>query len=483
MCSGNGAFRKPARRALSLILTVLLGALAAGCFNPSAPIEAQRESARTELNFFEDPAVRTARGGLLSGGRKAHRVELRPRLLLAGKQRVKLSVKLEDRDGLPGDYYFDPRDRFEILGCDGGPGLPLERVRVRRGRLVGVIARVPAEAIGYKKLVIDQTARGGGRHEFGHALRVVDKLRLVLTFDDGPAAGGDPADGKVEKSPTGRVMDVLAGYRHGPKRSRRGIKAAFFVLTGPEKFLGWSYPKGETEDGRRLLARMAREGHVLAAHWGGRYGKQRYRHTSRVDGDGDGRDDDDDGRVDEDAAYDVTGDGRPDGSCALESDLLECISRVKEVTGRRPEFVRPPLWTWRQPGSPRVGRRVLATYRRLGLKPVLTDARLGDGGYAIIGLLSPKSWVLRRGLRRAIAAGHAELVLTMHDSNRATAADLKKWLRKIERVLGGIRLGGVRLDPGRDVQFAGTRAELLEVLRSKRRFACDPRLVAADTAK
>jgi peptidoglycan/xylan/chitin deacetylase (PgdA/CDA1 family) len=439
---------------------------------------------RGEPDFFEDPAVLADRSEL-SGGRRALprqlRLELRPRLLLTGKGPVRVSVKLDAPDRIFGGYRFDPRDRIELRGHDGGADLAVASVRVSRGRLVASLSRVPSGAVGYKQLVIDQTTRGGARLRFDYVLRVVDKLRVALTFDDGPAACGDADDGHVKNSPTTRVLDALAAYRHGPGRARRGLKAAFFVLTGPERFLGGTYPKGETRDGRRLLERTAREGHVLAAHWGGCYSKQKYLHTSRVDRDGNGRDDDGDGRVDEDAAYDVDGDGLPDGACALESDLLHCVNRVEQVTGRRPEFVRPPLWGWRCPRRPELGRRVLASYRRLGLKPVLTDAKLGDGGYAVIGLFSPKSWVLKSGLRRAVAAGHAELVLTMHDSNRSTAGNLPKWLRKIEQVLGNINLGGRRIDPARDVQFASTRAELLEVLRAKRRFACDPHLPAQES--
>lgn len=471
----------PPRRLRRAAPCALLLLAAFGC-RPSVPLDPQKRARRREADFFDYPEVLTRRRGLKGSRRVKHYLQIWPRLLLAGKRRVKVALFLEDLDFRPGDYRFAPGDRFEIVG-EGGRALPLKKVRARRGKLLGVVPRVPDDAPGYKRLVIDQTARGGARHGFDFAFRVVDKVRVALTFDDGPAACGDPADGECAGSPTARVLEALAGYRHGPKRSRKGVKAAFFVLTGPDRFMGTTYPKGETEDGRRLLARMEREGHVVAAHWGGPYGKQKYRHISRVDCDGDGADDDGDGRADEDKPYDCDGDGRADGASALESDLLQCIGRIQAVTGRRPEFVRPPLWSYRRPGHPEVEGRVLAAYRRLGLKPVLTDAKLGDGGYAIIGFFVSQDRMLKKGLRRAIAAGHAELVVTMHDSNETTAGDLHKWLRRIERTLGGVRLGGRRLDVEREVSFAASRGELLKVLRSKRRYASDLHLVVSDTSK
>ncbi len=453
---------------------------AAGCLPPSPPIDPQPAARRTELDFHDFPTVVTTRVRLTTGtDRERHHLECRPRLLLAGSRRVRVRVKLEDTSLLPGDYRFDPRDRIEILGHAGGRDVPVGRVRVRFGRMTVAVPEVPADATGYKKLVIDQTARGGRRLEFDYALRVVEKLRVAFTFDDGPDTDGDPADGKVAGSSTKKILDALAAHRHGPGRSRRGIKAAFFVLTGPEEFMGFNHPRGETRDGRVLLERMAREGHLVEVHWGGRYGKQSRHHTSRVDFDGDGKDDDGDGRADEDAPYDVTGDGKPDGANALESDLLECVNRIRATTGLQPEFVRPPEWAWRDRDHPETGPAVLATYRRLRLKPTLTDARLGDGGHSVIAVFVPEKWELRLTIQRAVEAGHSDIVVTMHDSNALTGRRIKGWLRRVERILGGIRLGGRRLRPARDVIFAADRETLRDILRGKRRFALDPSFRAA----
>lgn len=449
---------------------LILGLLSAGCLRASPPIDAQARVPRGPDDFHGHPVIRTRRGTSPRARRFRHRVCWQPRLLLSGSRDVEIAIRVADSNAIPGDYRFDSRDSFEVIAPGTGRPMALDGVRVARGRLRGRIRRVPKGASGFRSLVIDQTARGGRRHRFDCAFRVVDRLRLALTFDDGPVPVGDPEDGRVEGSPTGRILDVLANYRHGPGRSRRGLAAAFFVLTSPEKFMGRTHRKGETADGAVLMKRAVREGHLVEAHWGGRYRKQGYHHTSRVDGDDNGVDDDGDGRVDEDRAYDVDGDGRPDGSCALESDLLECVARIRQVTGRRPEFVRPPEWVWRKPGRPEVSRRVAGVYRRLGLKMILTDAKLGDGGYALVSVFSLESKMLRFSLRRAVARGYSDIVLTMHDSNTITANRLTAWLRRVESILAGISLGGRRINPQVDVEFIDDGDELAALLRAKRCF-------------
>jgi peptidoglycan/xylan/chitin deacetylase (PgdA/CDA1 family) len=444
--------------------------LLAGCMSPSPPLVAGAAAARTREDFHASPVLFAARAYRGKLHRYRHLMNWEPRLLLAGAEDVQVTIRLTDRNVLPGDYRFCDSDRAEVVDPRGRTAA-LTGLRVFRGKLIGRIPRVPPDACGYWKLIVDQTQRGGARHEFDFAMRAVKKLRVALTFDDGPVPSGDPDDGLVNGSPTARTLDVLAAYRHGPGRSRRGLTAAFFVLTGPEKFMGKTYRKGETGDGRALMARAAREGHLVEAHWGGRYRRQRYHHTGRVDGDGNGRDDDGDGRADEDRAYDVDGDGRPDGGNALESDLTECINRIVAATGRRPEFVRPPEWVHRIRNRPELERRVKGAYRRLGLKMILTDAKLGDGGYAQVSALTLENRVLTGSLRRAVARGHSDLVITMHDSNSHTVRRLERWLLRIERILERCRPGGQRIDVEKHVEFIGEREKLRALLGRKRGFA------------
>ena len=459
----------------TLLLRTAAGVLlvgTVGCFSPSPPVKRWGDS-RVEADFHSMPVVLVRRGTGANSPVMRHSVLVDPKLLLTGADRPEVRVRLVDSDMLPGEYNFHPLDSFSILGQEDDRPLPLENMHLHRGALHARLAEMPERARFYK-LVLDQTARGGRRHVFDYALRSAKKIRVALTFDDGPAAAGDPGDGDAGGSPTTRILDVLRDYGQGGRRKRRGLVAAFFVLTGPDRFMGRTYPKGETADGRALMARAHREGHLLAVHWGGSYRGQGYHHTSRVDCDGDGEDDDGDGRSDEDAPYDVDGDGRPDGRHALESDLLDCARRIEAVTGRAPEFVRPPEWAWEVSGRPEIGREVLATYRRLGLKIILSDAKVGDGGYTVVSTFSLEKRALNRSLRRAVLAGHADVVMTMHDSNRQTAARIESWLRRIERVLGRTRLGGRKLRAWRDFEFVADREELADLLRHKRYYGLFP---------
>ena len=108
-----------------------------------------------------------------------------------------------------------------------------------------------------------------------------------------------------------------------------------------------------------------------------------------------------------------------------------------------------------------------ATYAALGLKMILTDAKLGDGGYPGTG--AEFKALMAGQLRRALEAGERDVVITMHDTNTDTARDL-------EEVLGFLR-GAMRrlgLGEGEDYRFAGSTSEVLEILRGKRAFALFP---------
>jgi peptidoglycan/xylan/chitin deacetylase (PgdA/CDA1 family) len=381
-------------------------------------------------------------------------LKIRSRVILAGTDRPIIAARLVGQGSRSARSFFRYGDRLEVVDSVSGRTLASGGSDIWG---VWLRARLPEcpPAGSLLDLVVDQRARGGVLHVFPSAVRVVDGLRIALTFDDGPVPTGDPSDGIVAGSPTERVLQVLATYRHGPGRGRQGVAAAFFVLTGPDRFLGTVRPKGETVDGGELMSRTAAAGHLLGVHWGGRYLSQNRRHTSAVGG----------------APYDIDGDGLPDGSNALESDLIECVLRIRETTGQTPEFVRPPLWCYSVRGRPEVEKQVRDTYARLGLRMVLTDARLGDGGYSLIGALSLQNRQLRRSLRRAIGAGQTDLVVTMHDSNPRTARRLRWVLRFCERVLAGTRLGGRRVDPATDVRFVDSAKELAELLRAKENYA------------
>ncbi len=277
------------------------------------------------------------------------------------------------------------------------------------------------------------------------ARRLPSHLRVVLSFDDGPSNERDRSLGLdaqgLPDTPTERVLDVLAAEH---------VSAAFFVLTGPDREFWSEHPHGETPLGLQLLEREAREGHLLACHWGGAYRDQRRLHVASL----------------AEPAYDADGDGRIDRVTlpgnALESELLQCMERVSQAytaagrPGEGAEFVRPPLWIYRQ--GPFDAR---PTYRALGLHMILTDARIYDGGLASFPRL--RTHWMTSDLRRAVMLGERDLVVALHDTQPGTAASLETTLATIRQDLA--QMG---LHEGRDWDFTRTAEEVREVLRAKR---------------
>lgn len=160
---------------------------------------------------------------------------------------------------------------------------------------------------------------------------------FTLTFDDGPHAA---ALGKG-KNRTENVLDTLKA---------KGITAAFFVQTGVSF-------RGAHAVGKKLINRMAKEGHAVGIHTGG---------TA----------DHEDHPVAEAA-------GR------LEGELKSAKTFIKKETGSAAAFVRPPHGLH--------NKAVDATYAKVGLTNVLWDID-GDQGKSLS--LS----ALKRNVETGIAA-------------------------------------------------------------------------------
>lgn len=238
---------------------------------------------------------------------------------------------------------------------------------------------------------------------------------ILLTFDDGP----NPVTSAI-------VLDEL---------EMRGARAVFFVLTSPETLfrnMPWRmvFTKGETEAGLQTMVQEVRQGHLLACHWGGTYIAQSRYHPKRMSK----------------PAYDATGDGVIDRVSlpgnALESDLIQCQQRLNQaitiaqadpVDGplQHPdelEYIRPPIWKYK---TRKFDARPV--YESLGMKMILTDYKLGDGGQSLQGI--PMSKRMARRTATAIMNGQSEVVLTLHDSNARTARNLAKTLDALELAL------------------------------------------------
>jgi peptidoglycan/xylan/chitin deacetylase (PgdA/CDA1 family) len=375
---------------------------------------------------------------------KVYDFEISPKLLMVGRERVEIGVKLVRRRG---HVAFDEAtDSISLRSRDGTrtvkpvPG----STEVRGDRLTATIELVDKSMVGYWDIVID---RADGRiPPIPFAVRVVDRVRIALTFDDGPTS---------RWSSSKAILDRL---------SLEEIKAAFFVLTTSDWLYFCRQAKADSDEGFDILVREVREGHVLGCHWGGRYETQHATHPGRT-------------LKAPYASYgdlfdDVVG---PDG-CALESDLLQCmrtIEKAQAVAGKlRPvEFVRPPLWNYRTGLA-----NSLPTYADLGLKMILTDALARDGGYGSVPFCYPKGYLITGGIAKAIAEGHAEVVITAHDSNLWTALRFDTLLADIRR-----KMSVLEYDEGTEWCFVSDTDELVAILRSKRRFRSDIDLAMPDT--
>ncbi len=293
-------------------------------------------------------------------------------------------------------------------------------------------------------------------------LRLIERFRVTLTFDDGPGLNKAALAGDISKSPTLITLRKLDDFVHGPGGSERGIKAAFFILSTTDRFCSIVYPKGETAAGREIIAEVARRGNVIGVHAGGEYYSQANGHDKRV----------------REPAYAVA--GQPAGSFAnaLEADLYECVSTLRELTGRSPEFVRPPLWRYADSFHPEVAGLVAAAYARYGLKLILSDAKFPDGGYYLISIVALQKYRAYKGnLRRAFLSGEDNLVISMHDSNAYTANSLGDILKMIGEEFEKVDFAGVNGNGGERLDFADSYEEVRDNLRAKRRFVLFPEYV------
>ncbi len=264
-----------------------------------------------------------------------------------------------------------------------------------------------------------------------------DPVKIILTFDDGPS------NEKLlfsHETPTQKILKTLRENK---------IKAAFFVLTYPDRFLFKTYPKAETPLGFQTLKDTIAQGHIIGLHWGGSYVSQFALHTSRLALPA--YDSTDDGKIDK-----VTSDGN-----ALESDLLqslELIGRAKEEIGvsRKTIFVRPPLWVYKDnKGDAR------PTYNALGLRMILSDAKFLDAGYATH--VFSNHFIILHGILAALKKGKKDIIVTFHDSNTITATLLPTILPLLKY---NMEFLGHKY--GKDWTFAETTDEVYQGLMNRK---------------
>lgn len=262
-------------------------------------------------------------------------------------------------------------------------------------------------------------------------------VKVLLTFDDGPS--------NALENPSRSILKTL---------DEQNITAAFFVLTNTDSFQIKNFTlqewkKGETELGFEIMQETASAGHVLGVHWGGRFKSQLDHHTSRLAL----------------PPYDFNNDGVLDKVTktgnALESDLLECINRIQEVYGsiglkNEPiNYLRPPVWVYKD------GQKdARPTYKALGLKMILTDAFLSDGGFGF-----QFYETMLKDMQKAIKSGEDKIVVTMHDNQARTAKNLPRLIERIRESMSELDL-----IEGLDWSFTQSKTQVRTLLDSKKKF-------------
>jgi peptidoglycan/xylan/chitin deacetylase (PgdA/CDA1 family) len=210
-------------------------------------------------------------------------------------------------------------------------------------------------------------------------------VRFLLTFDDGPS-------GALVDNPTERIVQTLA---HNP--TQPGIKAVFFVQSR------WPGAGGSTV-GRRLLQRIAEAGHVLGIHSGTPRGHINHRTMTPSE---------------------------------LLASMHDASADIQQLGGESARLVRPPFWAFDD--------STLSTYDRAGVAMLLTDLRARDGlGNAWYQVDPENGGRLHRDFRHflqrlargqvPLADGVAPVIVTFHDTNHFTAAQLSTYLATLVEV-------------------------------------------------
>jgi len=195
---------------------------------------------------------------------------------------------------------------------------------------------------------------------------------IRLTFDDGPAVGGN-----------NNTQKVYAALQSNPVQNN--IPATFFVQThvvSPER--------GGTAAGAALMSEALQRGHNVMIHNG--WTEDHPYHTERV------------------MALPWGG----SGANGLESDMIQAKSRIAGLPGPTPPYVRPPYGAW--------NNAVLQAYQATQLEMKLWDAKsFDDESDATFESISTH---LEAELRARINGGDRDIIVLFHDVHSRTADNL-----------------------------------------------------------
>jgi peptidoglycan/xylan/chitin deacetylase (PgdA/CDA1 family) len=208
-------------------------------------------------------------------------------------------------------------------------------------------------------------------------------VRILLTFDDGPDAGG------------------LGGYNHTDKvldaLGRKSAIGVFFIQT----HVSYRLP---SPNGLTIASRAHAEGHVLAIHTGSLADHRchKWRCTQPADMAG--------------------------ATNGLDSDMIRAKAAIKTITGTDPKFVRATYGY--------TDAHCMRAYSQNELKHVYWDLTSGDDRKNAT-VFSVRAFLSAESRRLATAGG--DLICLLHDIARVTADHLPEFM---DAIATAVRMNG-----------------------------------------
>lgn len=246
-------------------------------------------------------------------------------------------------------------------------------------------------------------------------VRAADPCKILLTFDDGPQSAN-----------TSKVAKAL---------DDRGISGVFFVQTH-------ALMCGKDEDcaGNKVILEKVHPKHLVAIHTGSK--EDHVEHWRRVAL----------------AAENVTGDAKPDGENALESDMIRAKERLLSLLGTVPAYVRAPRGEKTnpkpKPGDVSTTAKVNAAYASQKLKHIGWDKDSQDSKPGAT------AETVTANLGKASApefGGAGPVIILFHDRNGITATNIGKYIDAIKQSCK---------DQNREATFVASKADAEAVLKA-----------------
>ena len=247
-------------------------------------------------------------------------------------------------------------------------------------------------------------------------------IEILLTFDDGPHA--QPGN----QNNTYQIVEALKS-----NSTTNNIVAAFFIQTHSK-----AGRLGESR-GKEVIKLAYDAGCPIEIHTGSTADHAMHPERAAT------------------AAYDVTGDDKPDGQNGLESDLIRAKARINEVVGTVPKYVRAVGLNRGQFDCSTA--TVDETYQRVSLKHigVNVDSKDNAPGRPSPDVVKQTLTTGDNSVANAIQAGKPHMIVLFHDVNGKAADNIDAYIATIAGVTG---------KSGRFPKFIKSRADALAILSS-----------------